>query len=69
VVLGFFDTFQLAGDSWGAGRTGVLQRLARERAVASLPGEVLGCPDWTAADAVTLLAAKAPSRALARPRG
>jgi iron complex transport system substrate-binding protein len=60
VVLGFFDTFQLAGDSWSAGRTGVLQRLAKERAVASLPGELLGCPDWTAADAVALLAAKAP---------
>jgi iron complex transport system substrate-binding protein len=60
VVLGFFDTFQLAGDSWGAGRHGVMRRLARERAVASLPGELLGCPDWTAADAVAQLAAKAP---------
>jgi iron complex transport system substrate-binding protein len=60
VVLGFFDTFQLAGDSWGAGRQGVMQRLAHDRAIASLPGELLGCPDWTAADAVARLAAKAP---------
>jgi iron complex transport system substrate-binding protein len=60
VVLGFFDTFQLAGDSWGPGRHQVLKRLVRERAVASLPGELLGCPDWSAADAVALLAAKAP---------
>jgi iron complex transport system substrate-binding protein len=60
VVLGFFDTFQLAGDSWGPGRHTVLRRLVRERAVASLPGALLGCPDWTAADAVARLAAKAP---------
>ena len=63
VVLGFFDTFQLAGDSWSAGRHGVMQRLVRDRAVASLPGELLGCPDWTAADAVAALAARAPARA------
>jgi iron complex transport system substrate-binding protein len=62
VVLGFFDTFQLAGDSWGAGRHAVMRKIVRERAVASLPGELLGCPDWTAADAVALLAAKAPAR-------
>lgn len=60
VVLGFFDTFQLAGDSWGPGRHRVLRRVVRERAVASLPGALLGCPDWGAADAVELLAAKAP---------
>lgn len=60
VVLGFFDTFQLAGDTWGPGRHQVVRKIVRERAVASLPGEILGCPDWTAADAVALLAAKAP---------
>lgn len=60
VVLGFFDTFQLAGDSWGAGRHSALRDIVRHRAVASLPGELLGCPDWTAAEAVALLASKAP---------
>jgi iron complex transport system substrate-binding protein len=60
VVLGFFDTFQLAGDSWGPGRHRVLRRIVRERAVASLPGSMLGCPDWSAAEAVELLARKAP---------
>jgi iron complex transport system substrate-binding protein len=60
VVLGFFDTFQLSGDSWGIGRHRVLQRAATTRQVASLPGALLGCPDWGAAEAVTLLAAKAP---------
>lgn len=59
VVLGFFDTFQLAGANWGEGRHRVLQRVARERAVASLPGSVLGCPDWSAAEAAELLAAEA----------
>ncbi|MFL5297535.1 MAG: ABC transporter substrate-binding protein [Phenylobacterium sp.] len=60
VVLGFFDTFQLAGDSWGPGRHQVLRSIVRDRAVASLPGELLGCPDWSVADAVALLAGKAP---------
>lgn len=60
VVLGFFDTFQLAGDSWGPGRHQVLKRVVRDRAVASLPGAMLGCPDWGAAEAAELLAAKAP---------
>ena len=60
LVLGFFDTFQLAGDSWGPGRHRVLKRVVRDRAAASLPGALLGCPDWGAAEAVILLAAKAP---------
>ena len=59
-VLGFFDTFQLAGDSWGQGRHRVLQQVARKRGVASLPGSTLGCPSWSAAEAVELLAARAP---------
>lgn len=60
VVSGFFDTFQLAGDSWGMGRHRILQRTVQRSAVASLPGSMLGCPDWSAAEAVELLAAKAP---------
>lgn len=60
VVLGFFDTFMLAGDSWGIGRHRILQRVARERSVASLPGSMLGCPDWGAAEAAEILAARAP---------
>ncbi|WP_395670762.1 ABC transporter substrate-binding protein [Phenylobacterium sp.] len=56
VVLGFFDAFRLAGDHWGAGRHRVLQRIVAERAVASLPGSMLGCPDWGAAEAAEQLA-------------
>jgi iron complex transport system substrate-binding protein len=60
VVLGFFDSFQLAGDSWGPGRHAVLRGVVRGRAAASLPGSMLGCPDWGAAEAAELLAARAP---------
>jgi len=60
VVLAFFDTFQLSGASWGPGRHQVLRRIVRERAVASLPGDMMGCPDWAAAEAAELLAASAP---------
>jgi iron complex transport system substrate-binding protein len=60
VVLGFFDTFQLAGDSWGPGRHRVVRDLVAERGVARLPGSTLGCPDASAAEAVELLAAQAP---------
>lgn len=60
VVLGFFDSAQASGDRSGGGRHHLLQRLARERAVARLPGSMLGCPNWSAAEAVTLLAAAAP---------
>lgn len=59
LVLGFFDTFQRAGDSWGVGGHRLLQAAVRERAVASLPGSMLGCPDASAAEAVELLAEKA----------
>jgi iron complex transport system substrate-binding protein len=60
VVLGFFDTFQLAGDNWGPGRHQVMRAAIHDRTVASLPGSTLGCPDWGAAEAAGLLAAKAP---------
>lgn len=61
VVLGFFDTFQLAGDSWGPGRHQVLKR-AVANPLASLPGATLSCPDWGPGEAVALLAARAPRR-------
>lgn len=60
VVQGFFDTFQLSGDSWGLGRHRILRTVVAERSVASLPGSMLGCPDWSAAEAAVLLAGRAP---------
>ena len=62
LVLGFFDTFQAGGDSWGIGGHRILRAAVRERAVASLPGSMLGCPDSSSAEAVERLAAKAVHR-------
>ncbi len=56
LVLGFFDAFGLAEQQWGPGRHGLLQAMARQRAIATLPASELGCPAWFAADAVQTLA-------------
>ncbi|MFD3264256.1 ABC transporter substrate-binding protein [Phenylobacterium ferrooxidans] len=60
LVLGFFDDFMLANNRWGLGRHGVMRRVAAGRTIASLPGSMLGCPDPSAAEAVEILAARAP---------
>lgn len=53
-VLGFFE--QVRADWRGAGRHPVVRRAARGRTAARLPGAVLACPAWFAADAAALLA-------------
>lgn len=60
VVLGFFDTPTYASSSWAPGRHAVMQKRLRERAVASLPGPMIACANWGAAQAAELLAAQAP---------
>jgi iron complex transport system substrate-binding protein len=55
LVLGFFDAFSLDRAWWSPARAGPLQE-ARGRAMASLPGAVLSCPAWFAADGVVTLA-------------
>jgi len=50
LVLGFFDAASTEAQWWSIGRTGPLRRLVRARAAASLPGSILGCPAWFAAD-------------------
>lgn len=60
VVMGFFDTQSYASESWAPGRHGVMRRLLRQRAVASLPGAMIACANWGAAEAVEQLAARAP---------
>lgn len=56
-VRGFFD---LARSDWrGAGRHPVMRRAMAGRTAASLPGAVLTCPAWFAADAASLLAEQA----------
>ena len=56
LVLGFFrdlaggrQHWTIAGDDW-------LRDLARRRTIASLPGSMLGCPSWLAADGTVTLA-------------
>jgi iron complex transport system substrate-binding protein len=60
VVMGFFDTQMYAAESWAPARHALVQRLLRRRAVASLPGRLIDCADWAAAEAVEELAARAP---------
>ncbi len=59
-VLGFFDAFSLGRAWWSPARSGPMQA-ARRNALASLPGKVLSCPAWFAADgALTLAKAARP---------
>ena len=58
MVLGFFEAVR--ADWRGAGRHPSVRRRARERAVARLPGSMLGCPGWFAAEAAGRLAEAAP---------
>lgn len=61
VVEGFFDAPSQARVHWGPGRHGALRRVTSGRALVSLPGSLLGCPAWFAADAVRLIANAAPA--------
>src|SRR5207249_9317723 len=62
LVQGFFDNVVDAFQRWSPGRQEVVRRLARERTIVSLPGAILGCPAWFAADGTLALA-----RAARRP--
>lgn len=52
-VLGFFE--QVRADWRGAGRHPLVRRATRQRPSTRVPGAVLGCPAWFAAEAVTRL--------------
>jgi iron complex transport system substrate-binding protein len=56
LVLGFFSDLAGGRSRWTIAGNGYLQRLNRERAVASLPGSMLGCPAWFVADGTLALA-------------
>jgi iron complex transport system substrate-binding protein len=56
LVLGFFDPYGLAAQGWGAGHSGLVRLLVRQRAIASLPASEIACPTWVAADASLALA-------------
>jgi iron complex transport system substrate-binding protein len=57
VVLGFYDQNMAAYERWSVGRQPVLRKLIAPRATVSLPGAILGCPAWFAADGARDLAA------------
>ena len=61
-VLGFFDRASTATQHWSVASNPALARTLRGRIAASLPGAILGCPAWFAADGARALAAAAPSR-------
>ena len=57
LVLGFYDAYGVAAQQWGPGRHASMQRIARARAIATLPASLLGCSGWFVGDAVEDLAA------------
>jgi iron complex transport system substrate-binding protein len=61
VIRGFFDPASQSEGHWGAGASGMLGRLTAKQTLVSLPGALLGCPAWFAADAVVMIAAAAPT--------
>jgi len=62
LVLGFFSDLAGGRSRWTIAGNGYLQELSRDRAVASLPGSILGCPAWFAADGSLALAKARPPR-------
>ena len=62
VVLGFFDHGSTATQHWSLAQHPALKATMKGRVVASLPGAILGCPAWFAADGARDLAAAAGAR-------
>ena len=56
LVLGFFDGLTHGGFHWSIGANSHIQALAKGRAIVSLPGSMLGCPAWFAADGALAIA-------------
>jgi iron complex transport system substrate-binding protein len=61
LVLGFFRDLAGGRQHWTIAGNGYLKALVAQRAIASLPGSMLGCPAWTAADGVLALAQARPA--------
>jgi iron complex transport system substrate-binding protein len=62
VVLGFFDRASTATQHWSIASHPALARALKGHVAASLPGAILGCPAWFAAEGARALAASAPER-------
>ena len=59
MILGFFDPASAATQHWSLASHPALKATLRGRIAASLPGAILGCPAWFAADGARVLAAAA----------
>jgi iron complex transport system substrate-binding protein len=64
LVLGFFDPAHVGG--WSVGRRPLVQRLARDHAIAAIPSDLQLCPAWFAGKAALAIAAQAPRSARAK---
>jgi iron complex transport system substrate-binding protein len=60
LVLGFFRDLAGGRQHWTIAGNGYLRGLVRQRAIASLPGRLLGCPAWFAAEGSLDLAQARP---------
>jgi iron complex transport system substrate-binding protein len=60
LVLGFFRDLAGGRQHWTIAGNGYLRALVGQRAIASLPGSMLGCPAWTSADGALALAQARP---------
>lgn len=60
LVLGFFRDLAGGRQHWTIAGNGLVQAMARRKAIASLPGSMLGCPAWSAADGSLALAQARP---------
>ncbi|HEV2364543.1 MAG TPA: ABC transporter substrate-binding protein [Caulobacteraceae bacterium] len=60
LVEGFFGGGWAATQYWSPMRNPVIGGLARSRPMVRLPGSILGCPAWFAADGAAVLARAAP---------
>jgi iron complex transport system substrate-binding protein len=58
LVLGFFDPAHVG--RWSVGRRPIIQRLAREHAIAAIPADLQLCPAWFSGKAALAIAAQAP---------
>jgi iron complex transport system substrate-binding protein len=60
LVLGFFQDLAGGRQHWTIAGDGYLRGLVQQHAVASLPGRLLGCPAWFAAEGSLALAQARP---------
>jgi iron complex transport system substrate-binding protein len=62
IVLAFFRDLAGGRQHWTVGSAARVESLTGRHAIASLPGSIVGCPAWFAADGALALAQAAPRR-------